>query len=60
MQGKENAACGLIIKWKFIFQKRALWTANGHTPLGLIHFWGQLWGALFSGSNEREMLHVAC
>ena len=26
MQEKGNAACGLLIKWKFILQKQVLWT----------------------------------
>ena len=65
MQEKGNAACGLLIKWKFILQKQVSWTANGpirmpqgHTPLGVTHFWGPLWGALFSACRKREMLHV--
>ena len=33
---------------------------HGHTPLGLIHFWGQFWTALFTGCRKREMMHVAC
>ena len=66
MQEKENAACGLLIKWKLILQKWVLWTQNGptrlpqgHAPLGVIHFWGGLWDALFSGCRKREMLHAA-
>ena len=31
---------------------------QGHTPLELIHFWGQLWSALFVGCRKREMLHL--
>ena len=33
---------------------------QGHTPFTVIHFWGALWGALFSACWKREMLHVAC
>ena len=29
MQEKGNAACGLLIKWKFITQKSVSWIANG-------------------------------
>ena len=32
---------------------------QGHTPLGVNHFWGPLWGALFSACRKREMLHVS-
>ena len=32
---------------------------QGHTPLGVTHFWCVLCGALFSGCRKREMLHVA-
>ena len=67
MQEKGNAASGWLIKWKFILKKWVSWTANdpirmvrGHIPLGVIHFWGQFWTALFTGCRKREMLHVAC
>ena len=31
MQEKGNAACGLLIEWKFISQKGTSWTVNGPT-----------------------------
>ena len=31
---------------------------QGHTRLGVIHFWGLLWGALFSACWKMEILHV--
>ena len=31
---------------------------QGHTPLGVTHCWGPLWGALSSACRKREMLHV--
>ena len=31
MQDKGNAACGLIIKWKYVFQKYVYWAPNGAT-----------------------------
>ena len=34
--------------------------AQGHLPLGAIHFWGTLWGVHFTACRKREMLHVAC
>ena len=46
------------------FTKRAITIVEvfkeigGCTP-GIIHFWGPLCGALFSGCRKREMLHVA-
>ena len=65
--GKGSTAYGLWIKLKSILKTWASWTANGpiwmaqgHTPLGVIHFWGPLWGALFSACRKREVLHVAC
>ena len=30
---------------------------QGHALLGVIHFWGPFWDALFSGCMKREMLH---
>ena len=32
---------------------------QGHVPIGVIHFGGPLWRALFYGCRKREMLHVA-
>ena len=32
---------------------------QGHTPLGVIHFWGPLWGALFSACRKMEILHMS-
>ena len=50
MQEKGNAACGLLIKCKFVLQKLVSWTANGpirmpqgYILLGVTHFWGPLW-----------------
>ena len=67
MQEKGTAASGLLIKWKFILQKRVSWTANdpirmpqGHIPLGAIHFWGTLLGVHFTVCRKREMLHLDC
>ena len=67
MQEKGNAASGLWIKWKFILQKQVSWTAKnpiwmpqGHTPLGVSHFLGTLWGVLFTVCRKRELLHLAC
>ena len=67
MQEKGSAASGLLIKWKFILQKQVSWTAKnpiwmpqGHTPLGVSHFLGTLWGVHFTVCRKREMLHLAC
>ena len=32
---------------------------QGHTPLGLIYFWGPLWGAHFLCMLEKGMLHMS-
>ena len=67
MQEKGNAACGLLIKCKSVWQKWVSWIASGpswmlqgHIPLGAIHFWGTLWGVHFTVCRKREMLHLAC
>ena len=67
MQEKGNAARGMLKEWKFSFQKYVSWAANGpirmpqgHIPLGAIHLWGPLSGALSTVCRKREMLHVAC
>ena len=62
---KGNAACDLIIKWKFNLQKWVLWTPNGpigipqgHTPLADIHFWHPLWRSLDARVNPSFLLHA--
>ena len=31
---------------------------QGLIPLGVIHFWGPLWGTLFSACRKMEIMHV--
>ena len=62
---------GQLIKLYFILQKYFLRTANGpirilqgHTPLGVTHFWGKLLGTLLGVNvmvfRKREMMLEAC
>ena len=65
--GKGKCCMWPVNKVKINLEIWVSWTANGpirmpqgHTPLGVIHFWGPLWGALSSACRKRKMLHVAC